>query len=245
MRISILSLFITYLAFGGNFEPTLIGGRPALKGEYPEIVYIRSGNSRCSATIVGPEVILTAAHCVPDEGSIGPVAEIVDFVIDQVAYSAKCKQAPLYRDKIEDHDMALCKVDKELDVKPATVSKKGPKIADRVILTGYGCIRPGGGEGNDGILRVGYSKVTKLPQGSNHWFYTQSESALCYGDSGGPSLLALKDPKQHFLIGVNSRGNIKDLSLLTALYTQESIEFLKDFAEEQDVSICGITEPSC
>ena len=239
MRRLVFALFYANLAFASSYEPMLIGGRPASKGEYPEIVYIHSGNARCSATVIGPKVILTAGHCVADEGSIGPVAEIVDFVVDQTVYSAVCKQAPMYRDQTEDHDMALCKVDKRLSVKPAKISKLGPKLGEEVVLSGYGCVQAGGGGGNDGILRIGKAKVTKLPQGKDHWFYTQDKSALCFGDSGGPALL---NKKEHLLIGVNSRGNIKDLSLLTALYTSESIKFFEDFAEEQEVEICGISD---
>lgn len=239
MKSLILSLLISSACFATEFHPELIGGKPVERGAYPEIVYIRSGDARCSATIIGPQVILTAGHCVADQGSIGPAAEVVDFVIDKVSYSAQCQQAPLYRDQIEDHDMALCKVDKELSVKPASISKIGPKIGDKIILTGYGCIQPGGGGGNDGTLRMGLSTVSKLPVGKDHWFYTQDDSALCFGDSGGPSLLK---SEEHLLIGVNSRGNIKDLSLLTALWTPESIAFFQDFARDSEVSICGVTD---
>lgn len=235
-----LLAFSSSIGSASAFEPELIGGRPAKTGEFPEIVYIRSGGARCSASIIGPRVILTAGHCVKENGSIGPVEfdEIVDFVVDQIVYTAQCKQAPLYRDSIEDHDMALCKVDKPLKVKPASISKEGPKLGQEVILTGYGCVKEGGVGGNDGILRIGKAKVIRLPQDKNFWFYTKDISALCFGDSGGPSML---DEKSHLVIGVNSRGNIKDLSLMTALFTEESVGFMKSFAEEQEVEICGVT----
>ena len=65
---------------------------------------------------------------------------------------------------------------------------------------------------------------------------------MCYGDSGGPSFKRIKNPKSetHFVAGVNSRGNIKDLSLLTALYLDKSQEFMKDYATKNNVIICGI-----
>lgn len=243
MKSFILSLLISSACFATGVEHELIGGRPVELGAYPEIVYIQSGDGQsrwhCTATLIGPQVILTAGHCVANEGSIQPVVVVVRFPIGKIEYSAKCQQAPLYRSQQEDHDMALCKVDKELPIKPASISKVGPKIGDKVILTGYGCIQPGGGGGNDGTLRMGLSTVSKLPVDKDHWFYTQDDSALCFGDSGGPSLLNSDD---HLLIGVNSRGNIKDLSLLTALWTPESIAFFQDFARDSEVSICGVTD---
>lgn len=227
----------------GSFDEMLIGGRPALKGEFPEILYISSGGARCSAVLVSDQVIITAAHCVKDQGEIKPVSEkIIDFVHEQIVYTALCSQAPLYRDQIEDHDFALCKIDKHLNIKPASVSKKAPAIGSKVLLTGYGCLGGdnGGNKGNDGILRIGKAKVTKLPKGKNHWFYTKDSSALCFGDSGGPAMLSEKE--KHKVIGINSRGDIKTISFLTALFTIESIEFMESFAQENQVDICGITK---
>ncbi len=223
-----------------SLDPMLIGGRPAHEGEFPEIIYIRSGAARCSATVIGERVILTAGHCVKDEGEIGPVemgVGAVDFVLGQQVYTAKCRQTPKYRQNLGDHDMAICLADRPLSVRPATIDTQPVKIGQTVILTGYGCIRSPGSGGNDGILRVGKAKVIQLPAGDDYWFYTKASSTLCFGDSGGPSM-----SKPHFVIGVNSRGDIKSLSLFTATFTKDSIDFFEEFAKEQSVSICGITE---
>lgn len=234
-----LFAMLTTSVFANNLE--LIGGRVADQGEHPEIIYIRSGHSYCSATVIGEEVILTAAHCVQDMGEIGPTGfDYVDFVFEKEIYTARCKQAPLYKSKKEDHDFALCKTDHVLAVQPAKISKKGPALDEVVMLSGYGCTDSNGNGGNDGKLRIGEAKVTQLPKGKDHWYRTEDASALCYGDSGGPSMIGDGSSKE--VIGVNSRGDIHRLSLLTALYTRESIQFLEKFALEQKVEICGITE---
>jgi len=164
-------------------------------------------------------------------------------VIDQIVFQAKCEQTPEYRDQTEDLDFALCHTDKPIDVAYASIAKEGPKIGDEVTLSGYGCIKQGGGGGNDGILRIGLAKVSQLPTEDN-WFYTQDTAALCFGDSGGPAFKMIKSPKQemHYVMGVNSQGNIKDLSLLTALWIDKSQKFFKSFAAEHKVDICGVTK---
>lgn len=241
-------LLASYVAFGEEYKPSLIGGVAIDKAAYPETIYIKQGNSRCTASVIGPYVIMTAGHCVPDGGEIQPASWTpepeVTFDYEEVAATAKCKQHPLYRDNKEDLDFALCHTSVRLDVKYGIISKKGPALGDVVSLAGYGCIQAGGGGGNDGVLRVGQAKVTQLPSGASDWYFAQGGSALCFGDSGGPSFLKIGDPKSedHFIIGVNSRGNIKDLSLLTALYLDKSIKFFEDFAKAEGVEICGINK---
>lgn len=241
---SILTTFV----FANSLE--LIGGREAEEGEHSEMLYIRSGHAYCSATLIGPRVLLTAAHCVPDEGDIVNTGfDYVDFVVDKQIYHAKCRQTPKYRTKKGDHDFALCKTDKALDIAPAKIAKKGPALDDIVMLAGFGCTDSSGNGGNDGKLRIGEAKVTQLPSGTDYWFYTEDnsviedESAICYGDSGGSSMLGDGETKE--VIGVNSRGDIKKLSLMTAVYTRESRDFMKQFAKEYKVEICGITKHDC
>ena len=228
-------------------KETLIGGKPVKKGDYPEVVRIKSCREKgmcasCTATVIGPRALLTAGHCLYSK------EKKISFQFEQNIYNAQCENHPLYP-HTEDMDMALCKIDKKVEVKYAHIDKKPVVVGEKVVLIGYGCLRdetPRGG--NDGILRVGESKVIQLPQADpvNNWYYTRSNTALCFGDSGGPSFKRIKKPKSevHMVAGINSRGNIKDLSLLTAIYLDKGIKFLEDYSEQNKLVICGITNSS-
>lgn len=239
MRILLLMVLLCPDFALGN-EQTLIGGKIAKPGMWPEVVYITNGKGACTATVVGPNVILTAAHCVKDGGDIRPL----NFVIEQTVYQAKCTHHPMYKDKYS-YDFALCKVNSNIDVQYASIANEGPELDKDIMLMGYGCIKKGGGSGNDGKLRYGKAKVTALPSDTyNHaggqYFYTKGSSALCFGDSGGPAMLA--NTKKHIVIGVNSRGNIKDWSLLSSTFLNGFRDFASDFENKNNVEICGISK---
>lgn len=227
-RLILATLCLMPFFLFGSEGPGLIGGRPANPGEFPEEVYISIGNSRCSATLIGPRTLLTAAHC----GSTGQTAE---FQIGQAIYRAKLTRSPLY--SRDDHDLSLGYVDRFVD------GVKFGNIAGEVVegmsvtLVGYGCVNPGGGGGNDGILRVGTSTVVGF---SNYDMVTRSPSgaALCYGDSGGGAFHIVGN--LHNVIGVNSKGNIRDTSYITRTDVQDSIDFFKKWATDNNAQVCGI-----
>lgn len=227
-------------------DQTLIGGKPVKDGEYPEVVRIRScsssGCAACTASVVGERTVITAGHCLKSDE--------ISFKLEGVSHKAQCESHPLYP-HTEDMDMALCKSEKPMKTKYAHISLAGVKVRDVMTLIGYGCTEPrdengngGGRGGNDGILRVGEAPVIQLPRESpvNNWFYTRGDTTLCFGDSGGPAFERVIDPKNeiHYIAGINSRGNIRDLALLTAIYLPKGVSFMKDYERRHGVKICGI-----
>jgi secreted trypsin-like serine protease len=218
-------------------EPSLIGGRPADPKDWPASVYISSGGGRCTATVIGPHVLITAAHCVSNGGT-------ATFAVLANRYSAKCTHSKAYSGN-STADYALCKIDKMVEGIPYESVLLDPnvlKVGSEIMLTGYGCVRRGGGGGNDGIYRIGEAKVTKLPSGSNNDIVTDRQSvALCFGDSGGPAFYYL-DKTKRVVISINSRGNIADTSYLSALFTTEGVRFMNAWQQGNDmVGICGLS----
>jgi hypothetical protein len=118
---------------------------------------------------------------------------------------------------------------------------------------GYGCIRPGGGGGNDGKLRAGYAEITG-DSGYDIVSGKQGQAALCFGDSGGPmfddsndsndSLDSLDqgnlNPDVVKLLAINSKGNIRWRNYNASLVNAESQRFLVSVGEKYSVQICGI-----
>lgn len=206
----------------------LINGTPVKEGTYKDVVSIRTGSSGCTATLVGPRVLVTAAHC-------GNSGATTTFEYEKVKYSAVLTRSPLYPGK--DHDVSLGLIEKEVaGLKPRNISNVPLKVGDLLHLLGYGCVNPGGGGGNDGILREGDTAVTAF-SGYDVVSKKAGGAALCFGDSGGPGMN--KDGK---LVTVNSKGNIQDTNYTAALYSKESFDFMSSFATSKAVDICGVTK---
>jgi hypothetical protein len=263
-RLGLIFILLSNVAYGGVMsklkgkgtrpplladEQTLIGGKIAPKDHYPEVIYIVSSGARCTATVVGPRTILTAAHCVRDGGSI---EEKAMFVHDQEVFDAQCTHHPKYDQEGYSYDFALCKTNSEVRVKYASIDTQPPALGEAVTLMGYGCVNPrnqdgsgGGNGGNDGKLRYGNAKVVVLPGGGiggGQYFHTTGSVALCFGDSGGPSMRKMSNPaaESHMVNGVNSRGNIRSRSLLSSTFLPGFQNWAKAWADNNRVSICGI-----
>jgi len=233
MRAKLALLFLAgsslFLA-ANDAQPTLINGRPAEPGEFTEVVYLTIGSSKCTGTLVGERVLMTAAHC----GTTGSVAK---FQVGQTLYQATLTRSSLYPGK--DHDIALGLVDKKIEaVKFASVGGKA-EVGKPITLAGYGCISPdnGGSGGNDGILRVGESEIKSFTT----YDMVSSKAggaALCFGDSGGPAFMM--EGTKHLILGINSKGNIKDTNYNTRTDLDESKAFFLDWATKNNAQICGV-----
>lgn len=233
MKILLLTTGILTHALFANSR--LINGTPANKADWPVSVYASMSQSRCSATLVGPQTLLIAAHCVKDAGT-------ASFTLTNRRISTKCKHSPNYATD-STADWALCYTASAITgvtFENLNYDLARIKVGDKLTLTGYGCTTPGGGGGNDGIFRVGQSTIKRLPNTSSNDIITKNGAALCFGDSGGAAYYVDPRTNQRWIVGVNSRANISTTSYLSSVHTDKAKDFFKSWAITNNTVICGI-----
>lgn len=218
--IKILGLFVSVVSvvYGVDIEPTLIRGEEVPEGALPQVVAIRSSGAGCSATLVGERILITAAHC----ASTGAK---VTTVIDGKPYVGTAKRHPSY--PRTDIDVAIVKLSAPVPgVNPMHVHEDQVVVGEEVTLTGYGCTKEDGVDGEFGTLRYGTAVVTGR---SGYDLMTNSGAAACFGDSGSGVF------KDNQIVAVVSKGDISQRSLTLELHK------VKSWLLSTGESICGIS----
>jgi secreted trypsin-like serine protease len=154
------------------------------------------GQSLCTGTVIAPEIILTAAHCLDN---VSPRLQIVfNFNISK-AKEKDLREADKYIQhphwgrhlKSGESDIALIHFKGALpdNYFPVVLANKSLKlkIGQNVSMLGYGVTN---GRSYKGAGKLRETNSTILEQNSSTEFITDGvKSSVCYGDSGGPSFL--------------------------------------------------------
>lgn len=217
-----------------DVQPQLIGGEPANPASWPATLIFRNPEGgACTATVIGPRVVLTAAHCIQNNATGKAMAggAIVDLV---------CVHHPDYPRRIS-ADFALCLLSSALQRLPfEKVNTAGTVLqqATRIRLLGYGCVMKDGVDKTFGALFQGWADIFSR---EDLYVITQGGSAVCFGDSGGGAFVYTSPAEsQRVLVAVNSRGDISRYSWLSTTASNDFVNWATAWATKNGVLICGM-----
>jgi secreted trypsin-like serine protease len=171
------------------------------------VVLIVGGHSLCTGVVIASDLVLTAAHCVLENGKYRLVAfEGRRTVVKDVA---RVVPHPQFSPRIDAPDLALVKLATPPSPKliPAAFSDRRapPSVGERFLVAGFG-VATQGERKSAGTLRAATLVVTDRPSSQQLSLIDPKKLGasaglgVCNGDSGGPVF----DERDRALVGIVS-----------------------------------------
>jgi len=166
------------------------------------------GLSSCTATIIDPQMLLTARHCIASQDNFGNTVyvEAKSISVKSGLWCGYTSGSLALGEEVVPHldaDLALIYLNKKIAERKVYPVRDNPQevVGEKGTIVGYGV--SGEDKQDSGTQRWGETTILKI------WDYDNlielgDPSGTCYGDSGGP--LFTKQNGKNVVSGVTSFG---------------------------------------
>ncbi|TMQ12739.1 MAG: trypsin-like serine protease [Deltaproteobacteria bacterium] len=212
-----LQFISTVLITSSLSTPHVVGGTPVKPGTWPDAVAVLAADAACTGTLIAPDVVLTAGHCIDTH----PVV----VVVDTVDYGRpggepiRVAHALAYPDWQHSYDVGVVVLEHPAKARPRAIAaacmvRSGLVEGAMLHLVGFGLISRAG-TGDNSRLHEGQIPVVDAtctedpacnPAVAPGGEFTAGGDGVdsCFGDSGGP--VYLDTTAGPALVGVVSRA---------------------------------------
>ncbi len=248
----------------GTDQEEILGGDLASVGQFPTVVAIVNAGL-CTGTLVGPDLVLTAAHCISPSvlgySSQDQVTADTRIIIDsvnlfqaggqQIGVADTIPHPGFSLNSLGDNDIGLVRLATPVTDRPASVINRISSDAPAGIVVtqvGFGMTQVGN-QNSVGVLNVLADKVSRTCnsfEGSNDLLlcFNQSDgTGKCSGDSGGPSFAMVGGIER--VVGVTSFGDQNCTQFGADTRVDAETAFLYEHAPELQCQADGICNQSC
>ena len=168
-------------------------------------------NNQCTGTVIAPNAVLTAAHCIPQNPAEGGQT----FEVGGRTYEAeRVVVHPDYNSNL-DIDLAVMILKQNVvGVEPTAINRTTPEVGQVLTLVGFGATGTpqAGHDGSFGVKNVGQTPIDEVTETHVNWnFDNANEANTAPGDSGGPAFLDVNG--ELVVAGVTSGGNQENAGL--------------------------------